>query len=50
MERTLQLKDFNDFDELFSKLKSKIKEKSSKGKLISDDLVSTFYKLYTTIE
>jgi hypothetical protein len=39
MEGNLQLKDFIDFDELFTELKSKIYEKNAKGKLISEDFI-----------
>ena len=39
MERTLQIKDFFDFDELFNKFKMEILEKQVKGKLVSEDLV-----------
>jgi hypothetical protein len=50
MERTLQINDFFDFDELFNKLKMEILEKQVKGKLLSEDLVKTFQKLYSTID
>jgi hypothetical protein len=50
MERTLQINDFFDFDELFNKLKMEILEKQVKGKLLSADLVKTFQKLYSTID
>ena len=39
MEGTLQIKDFIDFDEVFTEMKSKIYEKQVKGKLSSEDLV-----------
>lgn len=39
MEQTLQIKDFVDFDEDFTELKSKIYEKQVKGRLSSEDLV-----------
>jgi hypothetical protein len=42
MEKTLKLKDFTDFDEVFTKLKIEIYEKNAKGNLISEDFVSTF--------
>ena len=45
MDKTLKLKDFIDFDEVFVKFKSEIYEKSAKGTLISEDLVKTFEKL-----
>ena len=50
MERALQINDFFDFDELFNKLKMEILEKQVKGKLVSEDLVKTFQKLYSTID
>ena len=50
MERTLKLKDFIDFDEVYTKLKLEIYEKNAKGNLLSEDFVSTFQKLYTTID
>ena len=50
MEKTLKLKDFTDFDEVFTKLKIEIYEKNAKGNLISEDFVSTFQKLQATID
>jgi hypothetical protein len=50
MDKTLKLKDFIDFDEVYTKLKLDIYEKNAKGSLISEDFVSTFQKLYTTID
>ena len=38
MEKSLQLKDFFDFDESFNKFKMEILEKHAKGKLVSEDL------------
>jgi hypothetical protein len=45
MEKTLKLKDFIDFDEVFTKLKLDIYEKNAKGNLSSEDFVSTFLRL-----
>jgi hypothetical protein len=39
MERTLQIKDFLDFDKLFKNMKIEILEKHAEGKLINEDLV-----------
>ena len=50
MERTLQINDFFDFEELFKNFKIEILEKQVKGKLASEDLVKTFQKLYSTID
>ena len=50
MEKSLQLKDFFDFDESFNKFKMEILEKQVEGKLVSEDLVKTFQNLYTTID
>ena len=50
MERTLQIKDFLDFDKLFNKFKMEILEKHAEGRLVSEELVQTFQKLYTTID
>ena len=50
MEKTLQIKDFLDFEKLFNKFKMEIIEKQVEGELVSEDLVQTFQKLYTTID
>ena len=50
MEKTLEIKDFLDFGELFEKMKVEILEKYARGKLHSEDLVSNFQKLYSTID
>ena len=50
MERTLQLKDFIDFEENFEKMKAEIYSKNAKGKLVSEDFVQTFLKLQGTID
>ena len=50
MERTLQLKEFLDFDSLFTKMKLDILQKHAEGNSVSEDLVQTFLKLYTTID
>jgi hypothetical protein len=50
MEKTLQLKDFMDFDEVFTKMKLDIYEKNARGKPLNEDLLSIFQKLYTTID
>jgi hypothetical protein len=39
MDRTLQLKDFIDFEENFEKMKAEIYSKNAKGKLVSEDFV-----------
>ena len=39
MEALLQIKDFIDFDEFFTEMKSKIYEKQVKGQLSSENLV-----------
>jgi hypothetical protein len=39
MDKTLKLKDFIDFDEVFTKLKSEIYKKNAKGSLVSEDFV-----------
>ena len=39
MERTLQIKDFLDFDKLFDKIKIEILLKHAEGKSINEDLV-----------
>ena len=50
MEKNLQIKDFLDFDKLFNKFKMEILEKQVEGKLVNEDLVQAFQKLYTTID
>ncbi len=50
MERTLKIKDFLDFEKLFAKMKLEILEKHAEGKPLSEDLVQTFLKLYSTID
>jgi hypothetical protein len=45
MERTLQIKDFLEFDKLFKKMKIEILEKHAEGKPINEDLVQSFQKL-----
>ena len=39
MERTLQIKDFLDFDKFFDKLKIEILLKHAEGNCLSEDLV-----------
>ena len=50
MESPLQIKDFLDFDKLFAKMKLDILEKHAEGRLLSEDLVQNFQKLYATID
>jgi hypothetical protein len=50
MEKTLKINDFFDFEELFKNFKMDILEKHAKGKLVSEDLIKTFQKLYSTID
>jgi hypothetical protein len=50
MEKALQIKDFMDFDDVFTKMKLEIYEKHARGKPLSDDLLSIFQKLYTAID
>ena len=50
MERTLHINDFLDFDKLFKNYKMEILEKQVEGKLLSEDLVKTFQRLYSTID
>ena len=50
MQSLLEIKDFLEFEDLFKKLKEDIFDKKMRGKPISEDLVTSFQKLYTTID
>lgn len=50
MQSLLGFKDFLEFEDLFKNLKEEIFDKHVRGKPVSEDLVTTFEKLYTALD
>ena len=50
MQSLLGFKDFLEFEDLFKNLKEDIFDKHVRGKSVSEDLVTTFEKLYTALD